>query len=96
MKNSWRALKGVEQLFFLMDADNSRLYEIVDLVDEYCEEVGCDRCCFDEQGGCQIPEFLTYAEEKEYLWLLKEANVDWELYKISPNSVPSIHRVIGG
>lgn len=88
---------GDTKLFFLMDASHNRLYKVIDLLSEYCEKIGCDGCQFLNGVQCTIPAYIQGADEKELLWLLNEANVGWELYKIFPNdSLPQISRIKKG
>ena len=97
MNDFWESALGDTQLFFLMDADHNRVYKVIDLLSEYCNEVGCDRCQFLDAAECTIPAYIQGAGEKELLWLLDEANVDWELYEIFPNDpLPMICRVKNG
>ena len=88
---------GDIQLFFLMDASHNRLYKVIDLLSEYCEKIGCDECRFLNGVQCTIPAYIQGADEKELLWLLNEANVGWELYKIFPNDpLPQVSRIKKG
>ena len=88
---------GDIQLFFLMDTGHNRLYKVIDLLSEYCEKVGCDGCRFLNGVQCTIPAYIQGASEKELLWLLDEANVDWELYKVFPNDpLPQVSRIKKG
>lgn len=81
----WLVPRGAESLFFLMNSSHTKLYEVLDLASEYCEEVGCERCRFTEGVGCTMPQYIQGADAKDLLWLLDEANIDWELYEIFPN-----------
>ena len=88
---------GDTQLFFLMDTGHNRLYKVIDILSEYCEKIGCDGCQFLNGVQCTIPAYIRDAGEKELLWLLDEANVDWELYKVFPNDqLPQVSRIKKG
>lgn len=96
MNDSWDSM-GVKRLFFLTDKSHTRLYRILDLVNEYCEEVGCEKCCLCNDWQCQIPEFVRDAGEKELLWLLDRISKEWELYEILPNDpLPQVRRIKKG
>lgn len=97
MSDFWKKLRGTGVLFFFTDSAHTKLYEVTDLISEYCEEVGCDRCQFLDVVECTIPAYIQGAGAKELLWLLDEANIDWELYGIFPNDpLPKICRIRKG
>ena len=54
-------------------------------------------CQFLDGVQCTIPAYIRDAGEKELLWLLDEANIDWELYKVFPKDpLPQVSRIKKG